>query len=168
MTWTTFYLALRPDSQNDIRDEITSILDKNSKEGTPVNYWDLKNAVVVDSFIREVLRMKNDSVNLVRSSVKDTEMGGYIIPKGCLLSGSQNCIHLTRSPGYMVYPMTYQSYRSTEFLADPDVFDAKRWIGTRKSANTTGPGYLAFGIGKWACPGRFLAVMGMTAPSLLR
>lgn len=61
----------------------------------------------------------------------------------------------------MVYPMTYQSYRSTEYLSDPDEFDAKRWIGTRKAANTTGPGYLAFGIGRWACPGRFLAVMGM-------
>lgn len=57
--------------------------------------------------------------------------------------------------------MTYQSYRSTEYLSDPDEFDAKRWIGTGKAANTTGPGYLAFGIGRWACPGRFLAVMGM-------
>lgn len=83
MTWTTFYLAQRPDCQKDIRDEITAILNKNAKEGTLIDYWDLKNAAVVDSFIREVLRMKNDSVNLVRSSVKDTEMGGYIIPKGC-------------------------------------------------------------------------------------
>lgn len=162
MTWTTFYLALRPDCQQDIRDEITSILNKNGKEGTTVNYWDLKNAAVVDSFIREVLRMKNDSVNLVRSTVKDTEVGGYIIPKGSFPSQNPDVqTHLTCWIGFMVYPMTYQSYRSTEFLPDPDVFDAKRWIGTRKSANTTGPGYLAFGIGKWACPGRFLAVMGM-------
>lgn len=58
--------------------------------------------------------------------------------------------------------MTYQSYRSTEYLSNPDEFDAKRWIEIRKSASTTGPGYLAFGIGRWACPGRFLAVMGMT------
>lgn len=82
MTWTTFYLALRPDCQKDIRDEITSILNNHSEEGTAVDYWDLRSAAVVDSFIREVLRMKNDSVNLVRSSIKDTEMGGYIIPKG--------------------------------------------------------------------------------------
>lgn len=36
-----------------------------------------------------------------------------------------------------------------------------RWVGTRKSAATVGPGYLAFGLGRWACPGRFLAVNGM-------
>lgn len=106
--------------------------------------------------------MKNDSVNLVRSTIRDVEMGGYIVPKGSFVQRQKTTIaDMLRSPGYMVYPMTYQSYRSTEYLSDPDEFDAKRWIGTRKAANTTGPGYLAFGIGRWACPGRFLAVMGM-------
>ncbi|KAJ5020332.1 hypothetical protein J3E73DRAFT_376969, partial [Bipolaris maydis] len=28
-------------------------------------------------------------------------------------------------------------------------------------AETTGPGYLAFGLGKWSCPGRGLAVIEM-------
>lgn len=39
-------------------------------------------ATVVDSFVREVLRMKGDSVNLVRESIRDVELGGYLIPKG--------------------------------------------------------------------------------------
>lgn len=83
MTWVTFYLALHPDSQESIREEVTSITGhKDGKRSTGIDYWDLKNAAVVDSFIREVLRMKNDSVNLVRSTIKDVEMGGYIIPKG--------------------------------------------------------------------------------------
>lgn len=88
MVWTTFYLALHPDCQENLRNEITNILGDNDGKGTgtAVDYWDLKNAAVVDSFIREVLRMKNDSVNLVRSSIKDVEMGGYIIPKGCFPS----------------------------------------------------------------------------------
>ena len=45
-------------------------------------------------------------------------------------------------------------------IPDPDRFDATRWIGSNKSAATTGPDYLAFGLGRWSCPGRFLAVLG--------
>lgn len=56
--------------------------------------------------------------------------------------------------------MTHLSYRSPDFTEDPDEFDETRWVGTRKSAATVGPGYLAFGLGRWACPGRFLAVNG--------
>jgi hypothetical protein len=41
---------------------------------------------------------------------------------------------------------------------------ATRWVSSGKSAGTVGPGYLAFGLGRWSCPGRFLAVMG-EAPS---
>lgn len=90
MTWVTFYLALHPDSQESIREEVTSITGQNDrKPGTAIDYWDLKNAAVVDSFIREVLRMKNDSVNLVRSTIKDVEMGGYIIPKGMCSGNTQ-------------------------------------------------------------------------------
>lgn len=61
------------------------MIDSKNKTGAALNYWDLKNAAVVDSFIREVLRMKNDSVNLVRSTIRDVEMGGYIVPKGSSL-----------------------------------------------------------------------------------
>lgn len=86
MIWVTFYLALRPDCQDSIREEITSMIGDSGKAGAALNYWDLKNAAVVDSFIREVLRMKNDSVNLVRSTIRDVEMGGYIVPKGSSLS----------------------------------------------------------------------------------
>lgn len=63
--------------------------------------------------------------------------------------------------GSVIFPFTHLSYRSPDFTQDPDEFNAMRWVGTRKSAATVGPGYLAFGLGRWACPGRFLAVNGM-------
>lgn len=65
------------------------------------------------------------------------------------------------SIGSLVFPVTHLSYRSPEFVTDPEVFNGERWIGSGKTAAMTGPGYLAFGLGRWACPGRILAVTGI-------
>ncbi|KAJ5634334.1 hypothetical protein N7528_002176 [Penicillium herquei] len=141
--WVTYYLALRPESQEAIRKESQSITRLGAKgEQIPPNQRKMQEMTATDSFVREVLRMKGDSVNLVRATTRDVELGGYLIPKGSVL-----------------LPVTYLSYRSPDFTPNPDEFDAERWIGSGKSAATTGPGYLAFGLGRWSCPGRILAVL---------
>lgn len=84
MVWVTYYLALRPDCQAALRDEINSLSDSTNNEynASKIGYLELRKAALADSFIREVLRMKGDSVNVVRSSIRDVELGGYTIPKG--------------------------------------------------------------------------------------
>jgi cytochrome P450 len=84
MVWVTYYLTLRPHSQDSLRGEINKIVGYTDKEDSTsvLDYSDLQKAVLTDSFFREVLRMKGDSVNVVRSSVRDVELGGYTIPKG--------------------------------------------------------------------------------------
>ncbi|KAK6504513.1 hypothetical protein TWF506_002707 [Arthrobotrys conoides] len=141
IVWTTFFLALHPESQIEIREELMSITEQ-SHESPTSPLPDLKKALRTDSFIREVLRMKGDTVNVVRASVRDVDLGGYSIPKGSL-----------------IFPVTRFSYRSPQYTENPDKFDANRWVGTGKTSATTGLGYLAFGYGRWACPGRFLAVL---------
>ena len=84
MVWVTYHLALHPDCQNYLRDEASSIgssREQNYSNST-VDVQTMQNAVKTDSFIREVLRMKGDLVNLVRAPVRDIELGGYIVPKG--------------------------------------------------------------------------------------
>lgn len=66
-----------------------------------------------------------------------------------------------------MFPVTHLSYRSPEFVNQPNEFNGERWVGSGKSAAMTGPGYLAFGLGRWACPGRLLAVMGIDSLCLL-
>lgn len=84
MVWVTYHLALRPDCQKSLRDELNSLTspENSGYKGSNVGYLELRKAVKADSFIREVLRMKGDSVNVVRSSIRDVELGGYMIPKG--------------------------------------------------------------------------------------
>ncbi|KAF3220425.1 hypothetical protein TWF106_006751 [Orbilia oligospora] len=142
MVWATFFLAVHLESQVEIREELIKITEQHYCSHLRGPVPDVKKALRTDSFIREVLRMKGDTVNVVRASVRDVDLGGYLIPKGSL-----------------VFPVTRLSYRSPRYTENPDKFDANRWVGSGKTAATTGLGYLAFGYGKWACPGRFLAVL---------
>jgi Cytochrome P450 len=84
MIWVTFYLGIRPDCQDSLREEISTILGAREINfaGPMVEMQTINDAVKTDSFIREVLRMKGDIVNLLRAPVRDIEFGGYIIPKG--------------------------------------------------------------------------------------
>ena len=67
----------------------------------------------------------------------------------------------TALKGYTVHPNAYMAHNAPEQAGeDPEIFDGRRWIDRKKSAAMTGTGHLAFGLGRWACPGRFFAVAG--------
>ncbi|KAE8380451.1 cytochrome P450 [Aspergillus bertholletiae] len=143
-TWTIFHLALRPEYQDIIRHELHELMGHDVSK-IPISELDmqtLRKASHTDSFIREVLRMKGDAVNLVRMARKDAPLGNYIIPKGSL-----------------ILPLVSLSNCSPHYNGDdPKRFDGMRWVDKQKAASTTDPGHLSFGLGKWACPGRFLAI----------
>ncbi|KAK1143043.1 hypothetical protein N8T08_007107 [Aspergillus melleus] len=136
MTYVVFELARHPECQE-------SIVLADLSSSSPLTVDSLRDAIHAESFIREVLRMKGEAITTVRSPRHDLELAGYSIPKGSLLQ-----------------PMVYPSNRSPEYTTNPDTFDGMRWTQNRKLATTTGPGHLSFGLGRWACPGRFLAVAG--------
>jgi len=47
----------------------------------------------------------------------------------------------------------YHGKDAKEFIGD-------RWVAQRKPAVMVSNSYLPFGLGRWACPGRFLAIAG--------
>ncbi|KAE8420987.1 cytochrome P450 [Aspergillus pseudocaelatus] len=142
--WTIFQLALHSEYQDIIRREIHDLTSRDTSQ-IPISELDmrtLRKASRTDSFIREVLRMKGDAVNLVRMARKDVQLGDYIVPKGSL-----------------ILPLVSLSNRSPRYNeGDLKRFDGMRWVEKQKAASTTDPGHLSFGLGRWACPGRFLAV----------
>ncbi|KAA8646104.1 uncharacterized protein ATNIH1004_007530 [Aspergillus tanneri] len=142
MTYVVFELARHPECQESILSDLSRSLNW-SPSGPPLALTaeTLRHVVCAESFIREVLRMKGETITTVRSPRKDLQLAGYFIPRGAL-----------------VHPMVYTSNRSPEYIPNPDTFDGMRWTMDRKLATTTGPGHLSFGLGRWACPGRFLAV----------
>ena len=82
--WVTFYLALYPETQKILHEEISSIVqeEENADGSFVLDSSGIAKAVKTDSFIREVMRMKGDTINVARLTMKDVELGGYRIPKG--------------------------------------------------------------------------------------
>lgn len=63
--------------------------------------------------------------------------------------------------GHLVIPMASLSHRSTEYYGeDAEVFDGFRWVEKNQPAVMVSPAYFPFGLNRWACPGRVLAVAG--------
>lgn len=81
-----YELASRPSYIPAIREELMNVAEMAADGSHHLSYESLRKAQHLDSFIREVLRLKGDTLGTCRETVEDTPMGDYIIPKGSLLS----------------------------------------------------------------------------------
>ncbi|KAJ7078772.1 cytochrome P450 [Mycena epipterygia] len=116
----------------------------------------LANMHKIDSFLRESQRLNGiHIVNMMRKVVKP---GGYTMSDGTVLP-----------PGAFVSVAARAAHHDPEFYGSPYVFDGFRFAKMREGDGagegfkhhfvTTGVDYLAFGLGKHACPGRFFAAV---------
>ncbi|KIY71972.1 cytochrome P450 [Cylindrobasidium torrendii FP15055 ss-10] len=140
IVWVIFELAKRPEFAEGFRAETVYETDTDGK--LRLSHASTKNAERLDSFIREVMRTKGDTLSTVRQTTVDAPLGGYIVPKGSF-----------------VIPFATLSHLSKEYHGeDAEDFVGERWVGTGRPAIMLSPGYWPFGLGRWACPGRALAV----------
>ncbi|TFY83083.1 hypothetical protein EWM64_g927 [Hericium alpestre] len=140
LVWVIFEIADRPEYIPLLREEIDSLC---GADGIPT-YDELRRAERLDSFIREVMRTKGDVLGVMREADEGCALGGYIIPRG-----------------HLVYPLSTLAHMNT-FLQgfDAEQFDGTRWVRTGKLATMPSMRYLVFGLGRFACPGRMLAITG--------
>lgn len=81
--WVMYELAVRREYIPAIREELLIISDSIDSSGVHrLSYEALRRATVLDSFIREVLRLKGDTIGVMRGTTNDVKLGGYTIPKG--------------------------------------------------------------------------------------
>ena len=75
-----------------LRDEMYSCATINSKSNAlKFSYGALQDATLLDSFIREVLRTKGDTLSVCRKTTEDVLVAGKTIPKGTSSCESLNC-----------------------------------------------------------------------------
>ncbi|PLB53031.1 cytochrome P450 [Aspergillus steynii IBT 23096] len=173
MTYVVFELARHPECQELILTDLsrsTTPSPDSTSTSLLLTSESLRDATHAESFTREVLRMKGEAITTARSPRSDMELGGYFIPRGrkpaIHILSRRGSLHgrpakyKSNQIGCLLHPMVYTSNRSSEHATNPHTFDGMRWVQSRKLATTTGPGHLSFGLGRWACPGRFLAVSG--------
>lgn len=102
----------------------------------------LSQLTLLDSFIREVLRTKGDSWGPVRQTTRPVHVGPYVLPKNAM------CIVLISRAHQ--HPDNYGSVGT--------VFDGFQWQKKGRPAVQGSADFLTFGLGRWACPGRQLAI----------
>ncbi|KAG0254691.1 hypothetical protein BGZ95_005961 [Linnemannia exigua] len=103
----------------------------------------IKRMVHKDSFIREVFRYRTEQLTLAhRARQNVTLSNGMVISKGVTaISPDQG--------------------------EDVEKFHPWRFVGKSKAATKIGSDFLPFGMGKHACPGRFLAIQELKTIGLL-
>lgn len=82
MIWVILELAKRPEKIPGLKEEI--ILEADADGSQHLTYASLRNAERLDSFIREVMRTKGDTLSTVRQTTRNVKMGAYEIPSGLL------------------------------------------------------------------------------------
>ncbi|KAF3765310.1 cytochrome P450 [Cryphonectria parasitica EP155] len=141
---TVYCLLQNPEFIQPLRDEIISVV----AEGG-LKHASLYKLKLMDSVVKEAQRLKPPmSVNMNRVAMRDTRLpDGTLIPKGTKVGVSCQAMW-----DASVYP-------------EPEKFDGYRFLRLREQPGndnawqltTTRPEHIAFGHGKHACPGRFLA-----------
>ena len=83
VVWVVFELSVRKEYIPAIREELFVVADNIDDCGIQrLSYEALRRSTVLDSFIREVLRTKGDTLSVVRETTHDVSLGEYTIHKG--------------------------------------------------------------------------------------
>ncbi|KAJ6601157.1 cytochrome P450 [Mycena vulgaris] len=143
VVWVVFELARRPEYLNRLREEVQINVDPVTNNLDPSNIGEaIQKALWLDSFIREVMRTKGDTLSTCRLTTSDVPLGGYTIPKG-----------------HLVFPLATLVHLNPAHHPDPYAFRPNRWHGLdARPAVMSSASYIPFGLGRWSCPGRILAV----------
>ncbi|KAF9290596.1 hypothetical protein BGZ68_006588 [Mortierella alpina] len=176
-----YYLAAFPEHMNTLLQEQHRVLDEITREreeqrqsrlqsgeahsakdfkGTdldPKNDRDLSAAAVkrmvhVDSFVREIFRYRSERLQLPHLARKNVVLSnGMTIHKGRTAIINFRSVH----------------YNNETQGDDPAEFRPWRFVGKAKAATKVSADFLAFGMGRHACPGRFLAIQELKTVCVL-
>ncbi|KAF8796724.1 Cytochrome P450 3A11 like protein [Argiope bruennichi] len=140
LSFATYQLALNPDIQDTLREEVDLILQEKNGELT---YEAIQKMKYLDNVISETLRLYPIVVKLERYSDTDYKLGdtGILIPKGMILSIPVIAMH-----------------RDPRLWPDPERFDPDRFTSEAK-AKRDPYSYLPFGAGPRNCVGMRFALM---------
>ncbi|XP_042218258.1 cytochrome P450 2L1-like [Homarus americanus] len=139
LTWMFYYLATYPEVQQKMQAEIDEVLPK----GTLATLDDKLRMPYTEAVIHETLRKSSLAATGVQHvATRDTQLGGYYIPKGTVVIGAQETIH-----------------HDPRYWNRPDEFLPERWLDQQGKFTPKKEGFLPFGVGKRSCLGEALARM---------
>ncbi|KAM4772597.1 24-hydroxycholesterol 7-alpha-hydroxylase-like [Rhinophrynus dorsalis] len=122
-------------------DEIFSVCGEPGKSRLNITETELKKCPYVKYCILEAIRLRSPGA-ITRKVVQPMRIYNYEIPPGDLLMLSPYWVH-----------------RDPDRFPEPEMFRPERWKKANLEKNYFLDGFVAFGGGKYQCPGRWFALM---------
>lgn len=139
--WTLIELARHPEWMARVREEVDGVY---ARDGG-ISYSALRELPVLESVVKEVLRLHPPLIILMRGVLEDFHVAGHVVPKGRLVAISPPVSHAI-----------------PELFRDPERFDPGRYgPGREEDAETFG--WIPFGGGAHRCSGSAFAMMQLKA-----
>ena len=135
LNWTFYMLAMHPEIQSKVFDEISELKDKE------FTYEALHDLQYTTQVLNETMRLFPPVWHFGRVNVDDDNIGGYIIPAGSSV----------RISPYIIQ-------RNSRYWANPNTFDPNRFENSKEILPFT---HIPFGAGPRLCAGRNFAMMEM-------
>ncbi|RDD42293.1 24-hydroxycholesterol 7-alpha-hydroxylase [Trichoplax sp. H2] len=105
---------------------------------------DIKHLSYIKWCILEAIRLESPGVSSPRMVTKPIEFQNFVVP-----------------PGNMMVISPFWSHRDKDYFTDPDTYNPDRWLKMNNTKKAFIDGFVAFGGGRYQCPGRWFAIMEM-------
>uniref|UniRef100_A0AAY4C069 24-hydroxycholesterol 7-alpha-hydroxylase n=1 Tax=Denticeps clupeoides TaxID=299321 RepID=A0AAY4C069_9TELE len=138
--WTIAFMMSNPITYRTAMEQIDAAMKKQGIKSL-LTLEDLQQMPYVKWCILEAMRLRAPGA-ITRKVVQPIKLQNYIIPSGDLL---------------MMSP--YWAHRNPEYFPNPEEFRPERWEQADLVKNAFLEGFVAFGGGKYQCPGRWYAIM---------
>lgn len=136
LSWTWVLLSQHQEVQARVLEELHTVLG-----GRPPAAADLDHLPYTTMVVKESLRLYPPVWMIIRESTQKCEIGGYEIPRGCMVLTSPWVLH-----------------RDPRFFQQPDLFAPERWADGLEKRLPRGA-YIPFGDGPHLCMGKNFALM---------
>ncbi|XP_029801293.1 24-hydroxycholesterol 7-alpha-hydroxylase [Suricata suricatta] len=139
--WTLGFVLSHPSVHRTIVEDISSVFGTAGKDKMKVSEDDLKKLPLIKWCILETLRLRAPGI-ITRKVMKPIKILNYTVPSGDLLMLSPFWLH-----------------RNPKLFPEPEVFKPERWEKANLEKHAFLDGFMAFGSGKFQCPGRWFALL---------
>jgi cytochrome P450 len=136
LTWTWYLLGKHPDVQQKLHEELDNVLGERLPTAA-----DLPRLGYTRMVLEESMRIYPPVPRLVRTALRNYQIGGYTVPPGALVVVSQ-----------------YLIQRDSRYYQAPERFDPERWTPANRAAHPA-YSYFPFGGGPRGCIGEGFAYM---------
>ncbi|KAM7137069.1 24-hydroxycholesterol 7-alpha-hydroxylase isoform 1-T1 [Molossus nigricans] len=139
--WTIGFVLSQPSIHKAIMEGISSVFGTAGKDKIKVSEDDLKKLPLIKWCILETIRLRAPGA-ITRKVLKPVKILNFTVPSGDLLMLSPFWLH-----------------RNPKYFPEPELFKPERWKEANLEKYAFLDGFVAFGSGKYQCPGRWLAML---------